>query len=52
MKSCFFKLRELMFCQHMALLRKGDGEKKTIRAGVSGKSHPVSEGETAVFVMY
>ena len=51
MKSCFFKLRELMFCQHMALRRKGDGEKK-IRAGVSGKSHPVSEGETAVFVMY
>lgn len=50
MKSCSFKIRELMFGQHMALLRKRVGEK--IRARTSEKSHPVSEGGTAVFVMY
>lgn len=50
MKSCSFKIQELMFGQYMALLRKAVGEKK-IRARTSEKSHPVSEGGTAVFVM-
>ena len=50
-KSCSFKIQELMFGQYMALLRKAVGEKK-IRARTSEKSHPVSEGGTAVFVMY